>query len=207
MCGATQQQTQLEQEELSAYQDAQKMTAEEYANQEAIYGPMSKQFQSIFDLGPNQTGFSAAESNTLNAQAVAGTAENYSQAAKAVGEGLAAEGGGSEELPTGGQAQLKAEVASSAANAESQEETGIQEANYQQGRQNWQNAGEGLMSIASGENPLGYENAATGAGSAAASEANQIASENNSWINAALGVAGELGSSVIDQNPGGIFGG
>ncbi len=193
MC-ATGGQNTLATEQLAAYQQAQQMTATEYADQQAIYGPMAKQFQSIFDMGPSQEGFSTDEKNTLNSQAVAGTAQNYSQAAKAVGENLAGEGGGSEELPTGAQAEIKQQVANSAAATESGQETQIAEADYNQGHQNWQEAGAGLESIAAGENPLGFENAETSSGSAAETTEEQIAQEDNSWINAALAAAGTVGA-------------
>jgi hypothetical protein len=194
MCGASDAQNQLQQEQISAYQQAQQMTAEEYANQKAIYAPMAAQFQSIFALGPNQKGFNQEEENTLNASAVQGTATNYSAAAKAVNENLAAEGGGNSDITVGGQAELKSEVAQSAAAQQSGQLTQIKEANYQQGYQDWLNAGQGLETIAAGQNPIGYENAATGAGGAASTTANQIAQENNSWINAAIGAAGSIGA-------------
>jgi hypothetical protein len=193
MCGATGAQTQIQDEELQAYQQAQQMTAEEYADQKAIYAPMESQFQSIFAMGPDQEGFSGGEKADLNAQAVEGTATNYGEAAKAVGEKLAAEGGGNAEVSSGGADELKEQVAESAAQSESSQETQIEEADYNQGRQNWQAAGEGLETIASGENPLGYENAETSSGSAAGTTANQIAEEDNSWINAAIGAAGSIG--------------
>jgi hypothetical protein len=205
MCGATGAQYQLQQEQIQAYQQAQQMTAEEYANQQAIYAPMEAQFQAIFALGPNQEGFSPAENATLTSQAVSGTGQNYEQAARAVNEQEAAVGGGNAYTPSGGAEQLKEEVATSAAQSESQQETQIKEAGFQQGYSEWQAAGEGLMSIAAGDNPLGYEQAETGAGSAAANTANQVAQEQNSWINAALGAAGSIGSAVTEENPGGIF--
>ena len=192
MC-ATSQQENLDAEETQALQNAQQMTAQQYAEQQAIYAPMSAQFQSIFAKGPNQQGFTEGELQNLNAQAVAGTAQNYQQAAKAVGEQTAAEGGGTNPLPTGAQTQLKQEVANSAAQQESGEESQIQQANYQQGYSEWQNAGAGLEAIATGEDPLGYENAENGAAGVANNEANAIASENSSWINAALGSAGAVG--------------
>lgn len=197
MCGATDAQNQIQQEQMSQYQQAQQMTAEEYANQQAIYAPLATQFQKIFAAGPNQEGFSQGELDTLNSQAVTGTAQNYSQAAKAVNEELAGEGGGNEYAPSGAADEIRQEVANSAAQTESDQETQIKEADYQQGYSEYQEAGEGLMSIAAGENPLGYENAATGAGTAAANTANQIAQEDNSWINAAIGAAGSLGGAAI----------
>ena len=209
MCGATSAQTQLQDEQIQAYQTAQTMTQEEYGNQQAIYGPMAQQFQSIFNLGPSQEGFSAGEKNTLNAQAVTGTGENYSNAAKALNEQIAGEGGGNESIPSGANTQLKEQVAQRAAQEESSEETQIQEADYNQGRADWQAAGEGLTSIAAGENPLGYENAATGSGTAASNTANQVAQEQNSWVNAAIGAAGSVGGAFLDgfsQAPGGQSG-
>ena len=192
--GASRAQNQLQAEQLAGYQQAQQMTAEQYADQQAIYAPMEKQFQSIFAAGPNQQGFSTAETNDLNAQAVQGTAANYSAAAKAVGNSMAAEGGGDAYTPSGGADEIKQEVANSAAGQESQQETQIQEANYQQGYNEWGAAAGGLESIAAGENPLGYENAATSSGSAAGTTAEQIAQEDNSWINAAIGGAGAIGA-------------
>ena len=206
MCGATGAQTQIQNEQIAYYQQMQQMTAEQYAAQQAIYGPMAKQFQSIFNAGPNQEGFSQAEKDTLNSQAVEGTAENYQQAARAVNQQLAAQGGGNDYMPSGGNDQLKQEVANSAAGNESQQETQIKMADYQQGYNEWQAAGEGLQAIAAGDNPLGYANATTNSGSAVANTANQIAQEDNSWFNAVLGAAGSLGSAAISENPGDIFG-
>ncbi len=196
MCASSGQNT-LAQEQMQSYQEAQQMTAEEYANQQAIYAPMAKQFQSIFDMGPNQQGFNESELNMLNAQAVEGTATNYAGAAKAVNENLAAEGGGSYELPTGAQAELKQQVANSAAQTESGQETQIQEANYNQGLRNWQNAAGGLETIAAGQNPVGYENAETSAGSAAGTTEQQIANEDTSWINAAVGAGGAVAGAYF----------
>lgn len=205
--GATGAQNTLQTEQMQAYQQAQQMTEQMYQSQQAIYAPMEKQFQSIFNAGPDQQGFSTAETDTLDAQAVQGTAANYSAAAKAVGDQTAAEGGGNEYEPSGAADEMKQEVANSAAGQESQQETQIQEANYQQGYAQWGAAAGGLESIAAGDNPLGYESAETGAGSAAGTTASQIASEDNSWINAAIGAAGTIGGAVVGENPGGIFGG
>lgn len=193
MCGASAEQNDLSAEETQAYKTSQAMTATQYANQQAIYAPLTQQFESIFAKGPNQTGFSDAEREDLNATAVEGTAENYSAAAKAVGEQGAAEGGGTNPLPSGGQIQLKQEVANSAAENESKEEEGIKQADYAAGKENYDRAGSGLLGIATGEDPLGFENAETGAAAPANSEANAVETANDSWVNAALGAAGEIG--------------
>lgn len=193
MCGASAQQEELQQEQMDAYKSAQEMTAKQYSDQQAIYAPMAAQFQSILSKGPNAKGFSDEERNDLNAQAVEGTAENYAHAAKAVNENLAARGGGDNPLVGGEEAQLKELVAASSAGEQSQEESQIKSADYKQGYNEWRDAGAGLEAIAAGDNPLGYENAATSSGSAASTTADDIAKENNSWVNAAIGAAGAVG--------------
>ena len=192
MC-ATGAQNTVQAEDISTMQQYDTEMQQQYANQQGIYAQVNSVLQPILQAGPDQQAFSTAETNTLNSQAVEGTATNYASAAKAVNEDLAAEGGGSEELPTGAQAEIKQEVANSAAQTESAQETQIQEADYQQGNQNFQNAEQGEMAIAAGDNPLGYASATTGAENAAGSESNAIATEDTSWINATLGAAGAVG--------------
>lgn len=193
MCGPTQAQTDLTNEETQAYQSAQQMTAQQYQNQQAIFAPLTAQFESIFAKGPNQKGFSTEEDQDLKAQAVEGTAENYKSAATAVNESLAAEGGGSNPLPSGPQAQLKEQVAESAAQEESRQESEIESADYGEGEKEWAAAGGGLQTIAAGLNPVGYENAESTSGGVANTEANTIAQEDDSWVNAAIGAAGAIG--------------
>ena len=207
MCGATGAQVQLEQKEADFYTNAIDMSKTTFAEQQALYQQLSSEYAPILAGGPNQMGYSQDELNTLNAQAVNGTAQNYNQAAKAVNESLAAEGGGNSPLTNGAQTQLKAETAASAASQESSEETQILESGYQQGYTEFTNATGALEAVAAGYNPTGFESGANSAGSAAGTTANQIAQENNSWVNAAIGAAGSLGSAVVNENPGGIFGG
>lgn len=197
MCGSTDAQSQIQQEQIDAYKQAQKLTAKQYANQQAIYKPMAAQFQSIFDMGPSQEGFSAEETNNLDAGAIESTATNYGNAATAINENLAALGGGNAPITVGAQEQMKANVATSAAGELSKEQRQIKQANYNQGYQDWLQSAQGLSNIAAGENPLGYEGAATSAGSAAGTTADQIAQEENSWINAAIGAAAGIGEGAI----------
>lgn len=193
MCGSTDAQNQLQQEQLDAYKEANDLMEKQYANQQEIYAPMAAQFQSILAKGPNQQGMSAEERQNLNATVSENTARNYKQAAEATAEGIAGLGGGTNPLPTGSEAALKAGVASSAAQEKSSEQGQIVRADYAEGRDQWLKAAQGLEGIATGQNPLGYESNATSAGSAAGTTANQIASQNNSWVNAALGAVGAVG--------------
>lgn len=206
MCGASSQQNNVEQEQNEFYQQAITEQSAAYSEDQEVLNQMKSIYSPILAKGPNQQGFSQEELDSLNTGAVEGTAENYESAAKAVNEEVAAEGGGNADLPSGGATELKAQTAAAAAQQESSEENQIEEADYSQGYNEWQNAATGLATVAGQLNPTAYENAATSAGSATSTTANEIAQENNSWINAAIGAAGSIGGAVIDQNPGGIFG-
>lgn len=202
MCGATGAQTQLEQSQADFYSEATQQQEQVYGQDQEILGALKTAYAPILAAGPNQEGFSEGETNNLNTQATEGTANDYSQASKALRESQAAQGA---PLPTGEQEQQQAALAASAASTESQEKEGITQNSYQQGYNEWQAAASGLTGVASELNPTGYSGAATGAGVATGNTANQIAEENNSWVNAALGAAGAIGTGVVSENPGGIF--
>ncbi len=199
MCGATQAQTNLQDAQTAFYTQATQMAQQQYGEQQSIYLPMKAQFDSIFQKGPNQQGFSASELGNLNSQAVEGTATNYAGAAKAVNDQLASQGGGSDPLPSGAQAEMKQEVANTAAASESQQESTIKSADYTQGYNEWAAAANGLSGIATGTNPVGYMNAATNAGSAASTTANNIATQANSGWNAAIGAVGAIGAGAATK--------
>jgi hypothetical protein len=203
MCGATGAQTQLQTEQADFYQQAVQEQQQNYGQDQEILSALQNEYNPIFQAGPGQQGFSQAETANLNTQATEGTATNYNQADKALREQQAATG---VAAPTGAQEAQQATLASSAANTEATEKQQITQADYQQGYSEWQQAAAGLGGVASQLNPAGYSGAATGAGEAAGTTANQIASENNSWVNAALGAAGSIGTGVVSENPGGIFG-
>lgn len=207
MCGATGQQQQLQQEQMDFYAQGQQEAGQTFSEQQKLLQQLEGVYEPILARGPNAKGFSQAEEQDLNATAVDQTAQNYARAAKAAGEQISAEGGGNIPGSTGSQEQLREEVAAASAQQESTEQSQIEQSNYAAGRQEFAQA-TGALATASGQlSPVAYENAATEAGGAAATTANEIAQENNSWINAAIGAAGSLGSSVVDMNPGGIFGG
>jgi hypothetical protein len=201
MSGPTAAQTNLSNEQAAFYQQATVQSQQTYAEDQALQQQFASIYSPILAKGPNQQGYSTEELEDLNAQAVEGTAENYEGAAKGVGEKLAAEGGGANPLPSGAQAELQEEVANSAAGTESEEENQINQGNYAQGAANFAQATGALESEEGNLDPEGYENAATGAGSAASTTASEIAQENDSWENAALGAVGSIGAGLAG-NPG-----
>lgn len=181
---------------MSFYQQGMQESKTTFGEQQDLLKQMEAVYNPILAKGPNQKGFSAEEETTLNAQTVEGTAENYRAAAKAVNEQMAAQGGGDNPLPTGGQEQLKEEVAASAAGEQSREETQVQQADYAQGYDEFKQAGEAL-SVASGQlNPTSYMHEATSAGSAAETTAKDINTEQNSWMAPVFGAIGAVGGAV-----------
>ena len=206
MCGGpTSAQTELQTEQTQFYQQQQEEAGQTYAEDQQLLKQVTAIYQPILQKGPSQQGYSTEELANLNSQAVEGTAQNYSQAAKAVNEKMAAEGGGDIALPSGAQEQLQEEVATSAAGQESQQESQILQGDYQQGYNEFVNAGNMIMGASGQLNPNAYNESANQGGSAASQTANEIGQEENSWINAAIGAAGSIGSAVVSENPGGIF--
>lgn len=202
MCGATSAQTQLQTEQSDFYKQAIQQQSTVYGEDQALLSKMEAVYEPILNAGPNQKGFSAAEDNDLNSEAVTQTAESYNAAKKAVGNQIAAEGGTG--MPSGESDELKQETAESAANQRSTELSQIEQADYSQGYDEWKTAAAGLSGVAADLSPTSYSGAATGAGSAAATTADQIAEENNSWVNAAIGAAGEVGAAAATFSDGSV---
>jgi hypothetical protein len=205
MCGATAAQTELQTQQAAFYQEATNQQETAWGQDQDILSAMKSVYAPIFASGPSQEGFAPAEKAALNTEVTEGTASEYKNASTAVNDKLATLGGGDMALPNGATAQIQGQIAQSAAQTAAQQRTQITQANYNQGYQNWLTASQGLFGINQSLNPTSYSGAATSAGSAAGTTANQIATENNSWINAALGAAGAIGTGVIGENPKGIF--
>src|SRR5208337_456471 len=101
MCGATGPQEELQAMDIQTLQQYDQIMQQQYANQTALYTQVNSVLQPILQAGPSQQGFSAGEENALNAQAIEGTATNYTAAQKALGEQAAGEGGGNEAVSSG----------------------------------------------------------------------------------------------------------
>jgi hypothetical protein len=197
MCGSTPQQTQISDAQQQMYQTLTSNYNTTFGQQQQITGALTAAFQPILQAGPSQTGMSPGQVNALNTENTENVATNYAQAQKATAQILAAQGGGNTLLPSSTNAQLLAANATAAAQARSQGQLAITNQNYQMGYQNWQNAASVLSNTAGLINPLGYAGQSTGAGSAAATTANQIASQQNSIWNAAIGALGSVGGAAI----------
>ncbi len=208
--GASAQQTDLANSQQNFYNQLSSNYSQQFASQNAILGTLQNSLNPIVQAGPNQYGFSAAETNNLNSQALQGTGQQYANASKALGQQQAAQGGGNSYLPTGAQAQQQAGLASNYANQASNQLMGVKQAGYQQGYNQYESAVGQLGGVAGMYNPNGVASGANSAGGVANSEANQVAQLNNEaspWnlvggllggaaSTVAGGLTGDLGTAV-----------
>lgn len=192
MCGATQQQKDITNEQQQFYTTLQNQYSTVFAQNQAITGALTAAFTPILQAGPSQTGFAPSEENALQTQNTENVATNYAQAQKATADILAARGGGNTLLPSSVDANLLAQNANQAAAARATGQNTITQANYAQGYQNWQTAANVLGSTAGLLNPTSYSGQATGAGTAASSSAAAVAAAANSPWNAAFGALGSI---------------
>jgi hypothetical protein len=194
--GATSQQTQIEATQQAFLSQLTQEYGTVFGESQGILQSLTKTFEPILAAGPNQQGFSKPELTALETQAKQGTGQNYAQAATALGEQEAAAGGGNTFLPSGAKSQLSEELANSAAGNLSNEQLGITEANYATGRANFDTAASELGGVAQELNPVGAAGVANQSSEAAANTANQIASQNNSWMGAVGGLLGGVQGST-----------
>lgn len=196
MCGASDQQKQLESQTQSFATMLNSNYAANYGAQSSILKNIGNILTPIAQAGPDQQGFGANELAALNTRAGEGVGANYAKASQSLNNALAAQGGGNEALPTGASATLKGQLASAGANALSQQQTGITEANYEQGRQNWSNATAGLNALSQDYNPNQVASAASGAGSSAYGEAEQNAMQGYQQFDQIASGIGSLASAA-----------
>jgi hypothetical protein len=187
--GASSTQEQLQQSEATFYNTMTQDYNTTFGENQAIMSTLTNALNPIVAAGPNQMGFNGAELNNLNSQALQGTGQSYANASQALKEQQAATGGGNAYLPSGVQSQQQAGLASSAANLESNQLLGIQQAGYQQGYSMYNNAVGGLAGVAGLESPTTYSSAATSAAGAANTEANAVQAANQAGMNDLMGLA------------------
>jgi hypothetical protein len=193
MCGATQQQKDITDEQQAFYNNLTAQYSTIFGQSQAITGALTSAFMPILQAGPSQTGFAPSEETALRTQNTEGVATDYAQAQRATAQILAARGGGNTLLPSSVNANLLAQNANQAAAQRAQGENQITLQNYQQGYQNWNTAANVLGSTAGLINPNSYSSSATSAGGAASTSAAAVAAAANSPWNAAFGALGSVG--------------
>lgn len=196
MCGATQEQKDMQRKQAAFYDDMSSNYKAVFGQQQAILARLTAIFQPTVDKGPSQRGFSTEERNALETASTENVAHNYADAKTEMQQQIAARGG-SDFIPSGGDLELHSEIDAMGAADRASQQNKIEQADWATGRQNFMHATGVLGGVASELNPIGTSNAATGAGSAAADTANQIAMASNSmWGSVIGGLSGIAGAAV-----------
>lgn len=196
-CGASAAQSQIQDSQIAFMQQAQQQSAAVFGNASKVFNELQATFAPIIAAGPNQEGFSEQEKSNLNSQAITNVGQSYKNARAAVGNAQSAEGGGNTVLPSGANIGVDLGLASSAANQTANELGTITENDYATGRQNYQNAVAGAAGATNTYNAAtGATNAANQSGSDAGTTANQIATQDNSWMQAVSGALGAVGGAA-----------
>lgn len=197
LCGASQQQKDAQVAQASFYTQATQQASQVFGAGSQVFQQLQSTFAPTVAAGPSQQGFSAAELSNLNSQAVTQGGIAARNAQQAAGEQIAAQGGGNISGLTSGQnAGVKANIDISAAENTANNLSKISEANYTTGRQNYDTAVAGLEQAPGVfSTSTGATSAATSAGAASANTANEISSQNNSWVQAVTGALGGVAGS------------
>lgn len=204
MCGPSQQQTAIAGQSQSLSTMLSAHYGERFGKQSAVLQNLNDIFTPIAQAGPDQQGFGSRELAALRTQAAEGTGADYTKATQALQNQLATRGGGSEVLPTGGEATLRGELASAAANQQSQQDLAITRANYAQGRSNWSQAVGGLSALAGEYQPTTFAGLAGQQNAQAFSQASQVQQMRNQKEAAIAGGLTSLAGSALTFGMGGL---
>lgn len=198
--GATAAETQTGQSQYDFMQQLQKDFGTSFAGQQNIINGLTKSAQSIVAGGPSQFGFSAPELAALKSQAINANAIAARNAMTVAAQQAAAQGGGA-NLPAGAQGARQAQIGLQAGENLSNNLLGIQEAGYQAGRQNYQDAERTMEAAGQLENPSVYASQANNAGAEAFSSAKTIQEQNQAaspWGQVG-GLVGSLAGTALNM--------
>jgi hypothetical protein len=174
--------------------------SQNFGAQSAALQNLNNIFTPIAEAGPNQQGFNAQQLAAYNTQIGEGVGQNYAKASQALNTQLASQGGGNEFLPSGAAGALKSNLATAAANQQSQEQLAVTQANYATGRQNWQQATAGLNALVGEYNPNAIAGQATGATQGAFQDQTKVQDMKNQEVASIVG-------GITGLATGGLMGG
>lgn len=193
MCGATQQQKDIQGQQSGFYNQMTQQASQIFGQTSQVFQNLVNTFSPVVAAGPNQYGFNAQEDQNMRSQAITATGQSYKNEKQALGDQIAAQGGGTAVLPGGASVGAQAQLAENAGNETANQLSNITQAGYAQGNKNWLSAAQGL---AGAPGVFGASdsanNVAIGSGTSAADSANQVATAANSPWNAVIGAAGAV---------------
>ena len=199
MCGASSQAKNIAEQSSSLGTTLQGNYANNYGIQQNIIGNIRSALNPIVQAGPNQTGFSKAESAAINTNAIDTAGQQAKSLQQQINTQASGRGGGT-GLKTGATTALDTGANQLVANNLATSENAATEASYAQGNENYNAAVGGLNSLAGTLNPNEYGGLATSAGGQAFGEANandQAAAQEFGEIAGGIGaIAGSAAKAV-----------
>jgi hypothetical protein len=171
-----------------------------FGDTNTAFNQISGQLGGIVNAGPGQAGWGAAESNAVNAQIMDQAAASARNEKSAVGNSVAAIGGGNTVNPSGLETAVNLQAANNVEATKSNQLQSATEANFEQGNQNFFKAASGLESAPNMFNASISANKNTMA-------ADQQAQQSQSQMDAAKGwwkpiAAGVIGAGLNVLAPG-----
>lgn len=206
MCGPGNDQKTLASQQAAFATTLQQSFGQRFAGQDAVLSKLNAALTPIVAAGPSQQGFNPAELNNLNARAIDDTSANYANAARSLngqlagrGGDIGAGGGNDSGLQSGVDSQIKASLASEGARVLSGQEHDINIANYETGRQNYNQALAGMNALSGQYDPSQFGNLAGGNLQNAFNSAKSIDQQKGAFWKTLGGVVSGVGSQVLNH--------
>ena len=184
--------------------------AQLFFQQQGVLKGLNASLSPIVAAGPSQRGFSGAQTSSLQTAAINATgaaAKAAEQAARTYGAGQG--GGGTSGVTSGIDKQIQSAIASQQAGNLAGQEIGIQQADWNQGNQNYFRALGAQEGVAQMYNPSGAQGGAIQENNASFGQASKITQENNAmgqdiagFLTAAAGSAGQVAKAFTSQENG-----
>ena len=204
MCGPSAQENTAQAAESSFQNQLMGSYATNFANQQQVLSELNAASAPIIAAGPNQQGMNAAELANLNTTAINQAGAANRNAVQAIQSRVGA--GSPSGLPTGVDEQLLTSVESQQAGNLANAELGIQNENYQLGREQYGAAIAGANALASLYNPQSYASPANQANQQNFGEANTINQQQNQETADIAGAGVGLGMDALTFGAGAVAG-
>jgi hypothetical protein len=197
MCGATGAQKNLQTSTTSAYDTALSQASSVFGDSSTAFNDLMSSYAPTIAAGPSQYGFSSQEDANLRSSAITSVGQSYKNEKQAVGEDIAATGGGTSTLPGGASVGANLSLAENAGNQTASELSQITQAGYAQGNKNYDTAVQGATQAPGVFGAAdSATSAATGAGTSAANQTNQVAASAQSPWQLASSVLGDAAGAA-----------
>ena len=201
MCGPSSALKSLAANATSFAGQVQQQATQIFGSASTVFNNLIGSVQSVVKGGPGQAGWGAAEASAVNSQILNNAAVSARNEKSAVGNAVAAIGGGNTVNPSGLETAVNLQTAQSVENAKSQQEEQATVANFQQGNQNYNAAVNEEMQLPKVfDASAAVDNAASSANQSATAAQTAVSSANNWWqpiLGAAIGVGGDIATGGL----------